>query len=391
MTFTTTGWIMGGLVAFSVGTFHEYTAWAAPGESAGTSSTESQPVCRNIGITVSFASGSYDLDTNAKGALDGVATWLGNDEKRTVKLAGHADISGNAASNVTLSGKRADAVKDYLLQHGIDGSRIMTAAQGETSQALPAEGRTVTFIGCSPAPTAAPTAEATPAPAETPPPAPAEPEPMAAAPEEATPPPPPPVVPAPLPPAQPYTDVYPAEQGRSYLSPVGFGLIVGGGYTDFTNSQLRNTTNAGGSWDARFILGLKSVVGAELAYVGSTQQLTPLGLSSTSYLTSNGAEGVVRLNVPIIRGMTLIEPFGFAGVGWSHYSVSHYNSTVLADYTSVDDIMTVPVGGGLAFATHALMLDVRGSWTQTYYNNILPGVPGALNHWGVGGNVGVAF
>src|SRR6185312_5822926 len=269
MTFTTAGWIMGGLVAFSAGTFHEYSAWAAAGESAGASSTESQPVCRDIGVTVSFASGSYELDTNAKGALDGVATWMNNNEHRTLKLAGHADISGSPASNVTLSGKRADTVKDYLLQHGIDGSRIMTAGQGETTQALPAEGRTVTFIGCSPTP--APPAQAaaeTPKPEETP--APPEPPAVVVVPEPA--PAPAPVAPAPMPSPPPaYADVPPAENEHGYGSRVGFGLVVGGGYQDFTNNTLRNTTNAGGAWNARFIIGLKSVIGAELAYVGSTQ------------------------------------------------------------------------------------------------------------------------
>jgi len=388
MTFTTAGWIMGGLVAFSVGTFHEYSAWAAPGESAGTSSTEGQPVCRNIGMTVSFASGSYELDTNAKGALDGVATWMGADEKRTLKLAGHADISGNSASNVTLSGKRADAVKDYLLQHGIDGSRIMTAGQGETTQVLPAEGRTVTFIGCGPVAAPPATAEATPAPAETP--VPAEPPPVVAEPEPA--PPPPPVAPAPMPPPAPaYTDVYPSEHPYAYPSRIGLGLMVGGGYQDFTHDQLRNTTNAGGAWNARLVVGLKSVIAFEAAYVGSTQQIAPLGLSTSSYLTSNGGEGALRLNIPISRGPILVEPFGFVGLGWSHYSISHYNQAVLSDFQSTDDVMTVPVGGGFAFATRALLLDVRGSWTPTYYSNILPGVNGALNHWGVGGNVGVAF
>ncbi len=387
MTFTTAGWIMGGLVAFSAGTFHEYSAWAAAGGSTEASSPEGKPNCRDIGVTVSFGSGSYELDTNAKGALDGVATWLGNDERRTLKLAGHADISGNVASNVTLSGKRAEAVKDYLLQHGIDGSRIMTMGAGETTQALPAEGRTVTFYGCSPAAAPPATAEATPAPEETP--APAEPPAVVVVPEAA---PAPAVTPAPMPsPPAAYNDVYPAEGAHGYGSRVGFGLMVGGGYQDFTNNTLRNTTNAGGAWDARFIIGLKSVIAAEVAYVGSTQQIAPLGLSSTSYLTSNGGEGVLRINIPIIRGTILAEPFGFAGVGWQHYSISHYNQAVLADISSSDDVMTVPVGGGFAFATRAFLLDVRGSWVPTYYNNILPGVSGALNHWGVGGNVGVAF
>jgi hypothetical protein len=193
------------------------------------------------------------------------------------------------------------------------------------------------------------------------------------------------------PPPPAYTDVYPAEHAHGYGSRIGFGLMVGGGYQDFTNQTLKNTTNAGGSWDARFVLGLKSVVALELAYVGTTQQIAPLGTSTASYLTSNGGEGALRINIPIIRGQMLIEPFGFVGIGGARYSISHYNQAVLSDFTSTDTVMTVPVGGGFAFATRALLLDVRGSWVPTYYDNILPGTSGALNHWGVGGNIGVMF
>jgi hypothetical protein len=39
-------------------------------------------------------------------------------------------------------------------------------------------------------------------------------------------------------------------------------------------------------------------------------------------------------------------------------------------------------------------VDARASWTPTYYNNLIINNPGSTNnldHWGLGGNVGVAF
>ena len=51
-------------------------------------SSEDKPECKDAGVTVSFTTASADLDTNARGALNGVATWLKMRDERTIKLAG---------------------------------------------------------------------------------------------------------------------------------------------------------------------------------------------------------------------------------------------------------------------------------------------------------------
>ena len=48
-----------------------------------------------------------------------------------VELAGYTDSVGSAGYNLKLSQKRADAVKGYLLEQGIDGSRIQTKGYGK--------------------------------------------------------------------------------------------------------------------------------------------------------------------------------------------------------------------------------------------------------------------
>lgn len=53
-------------------------------------------------------------------------------EVEVVLVTGHADRIGKEAYNQKLSGRRADAVKSYLVGQGIDAKRIETAAKGES-------------------------------------------------------------------------------------------------------------------------------------------------------------------------------------------------------------------------------------------------------------------
>jgi outer membrane protein OmpA-like peptidoglycan-associated protein len=59
--------------------------------------------CRDAGMTVSFAPGSHELDTNARGALDGIVTWLKASSERKLRLQGYADTTGSSVENLVLS------------------------------------------------------------------------------------------------------------------------------------------------------------------------------------------------------------------------------------------------------------------------------------------------
>lgn len=52
-------------------------------------------------------------------------------QDEVVLITGHADRIGSEEYNLQLSQRRADAVKAYLLEQGIDGNRIETAARGK--------------------------------------------------------------------------------------------------------------------------------------------------------------------------------------------------------------------------------------------------------------------
>jgi hypothetical protein len=178
--------------------------------------------------------------------------------------------------------------------------------------------------------------------------------------------------------------------GAAVYSHVGVGLLVGGGFQDFTNGRIKDVTGDGGYWTARIVAGTRQYVGMEAAYVGDARSISGLGFSSSSMLISNGLQGNLRLNVPIVRGVSLIEPFGFVGVGWSHYTVTSNNAAV-SDVTSRDDVLTLPYGGGLQYSYRGFMADARFTYTQTYYNNLTQTIGGNLNTWGVGGQIGFEY
>ncbi len=78
---------------------------------------------------------------------------LGNVDEYTVTLEGYSDITGRADYNLKLSRERAQLVKDYLLELGLDSNKIEVIgkggtdkyAQGETDEAL-ARNRRVNLI-----------------------------------------------------------------------------------------------------------------------------------------------------------------------------------------------------------------------------------------------------
>jgi hypothetical protein len=172
---------------------------------------------------------------------------------------------------------------------------------------------------------------------------------------------------------------------------IGAAFLVGGGFQDFSRSNARNVTGQGGYWNARLIFGTRQFVGFEAAYVGSARDINALGLASNAMLVSNGAEGVLRINVPIqMRGDALIEPFAFGGAGWSRYHVTR-SATNTSDIAPNDDVLEVPYGAGLGFSAAHFMADARFTYRSSFYNDLLRTTGGRLDNWSAGGQIGFEF
>lgn len=74
-----------------------------------------------------------ELDTAAKARLDKLLAFMKADPSvNHVQLDGHSDNSGNRLVNRDLSRRRALAVQDYLLAHGLSESQITLRFHGET-------------------------------------------------------------------------------------------------------------------------------------------------------------------------------------------------------------------------------------------------------------------
>lgn len=204
----------------------------------------------------------------------------------------------------------------------------------------------------------------------------------------------PPVQPVPVQPmpATAYDNRYVEKQyTEQRLAPkVGVGLLVGGGFQDFTGNNIRGVTGSAGYWNARVVLGTRQFVGFEGAYIGTAQDISALGLASNAMLISNGAEGALRVNVPIANGRSLIEPFGFVGAGWSRFHVAR-SATNTSDIATNDDVLTVPYGAGLALGYAGFMADARFTYRSTFYEDLLRTTGGGLDNWSVGGQLGFEF
>jgi outer membrane protein OmpA-like peptidoglycan-associated protein len=89
---------------------------------------------RGITLTmgdVLFAFGKADLATGAVRNVDKLAGFLGKHPERKVLIEGHTDSVGSDEVNMTLSQKRADAVKEVLTVKGVSPDRILTKGYGK--------------------------------------------------------------------------------------------------------------------------------------------------------------------------------------------------------------------------------------------------------------------
>ena len=80
---------------------------------------------------VLFETGEIQLRKEAMASLVEVVDLLQSEPDKRIRIEGHTDSTGDAATNLKISEERANAVLDALVSLGVDGSRVTTAGMGE--------------------------------------------------------------------------------------------------------------------------------------------------------------------------------------------------------------------------------------------------------------------
>jgi len=80
---------------------------------------------------VLFESGQTELKEEAHASLVEVVDLLQSEPDKNIRIEGHTDATGDAATNLKISAQRANEVLEALVALGVDSARVTTAGMGE--------------------------------------------------------------------------------------------------------------------------------------------------------------------------------------------------------------------------------------------------------------------
>ena len=97
---------------------------------------QARPTDRGLVLTLGdtlFATGKSEIKSGATANLDRLTTFMNEYPKRTAAIEGYTDSMGSDEMNQSLSQRRADAVKRYLVGQGVGSARLTSSGRGENS------------------------------------------------------------------------------------------------------------------------------------------------------------------------------------------------------------------------------------------------------------------
>ena len=114
---------------------------ATPAERTTVATTISDPIGplagsvqdfqRNVGDRVYFDLSQWRIDSSDQDVLKRQAAWLQSYPNVRILVAGNCDERGTREYNLALGERRAATVKEYLVDLGVDPSRIETVSYGK--------------------------------------------------------------------------------------------------------------------------------------------------------------------------------------------------------------------------------------------------------------------
>jgi outer membrane protein OmpA-like peptidoglycan-associated protein len=94
------------------------------------SAPDAPAVPRFVLSGVTFDTGKANIRAESFPRLDSVVEYMTHKKSSHIEISGHTDNVGNPKANKTLSEKRAQACRDYVVSKGIDGSRLEAIGYG---------------------------------------------------------------------------------------------------------------------------------------------------------------------------------------------------------------------------------------------------------------------
>ena len=85
----------------------------------------------NVGDRVYFDLDSYQLRSEVYPRMDAQVAWLQRYPNVTIRIEGNADERGTREYNLALGARRAESVRSYLVERGVNAGRIDTISYGK--------------------------------------------------------------------------------------------------------------------------------------------------------------------------------------------------------------------------------------------------------------------
>lgn len=116
------------------------TSEQGPGPATGALPGSEQDFVINVGELVYFDFDKSDIRADAAPILDGQSAWLRRYPDVRVRIEGNCDERGTREYNFALGARRAEAVREYLIAHGVAAGRISTISYGKERPIDPGTG-----------------------------------------------------------------------------------------------------------------------------------------------------------------------------------------------------------------------------------------------------------
>lgn len=101
---------------------------------AGAPAAAEEPTPEPAGLVLEgilFDSGAATIQAESNARLDRVVEYMTHMPSVRIRVSGHTDNVGDPRANQRLSEARAEAVRAYLVSHGIDGGRVEAVGYGD--------------------------------------------------------------------------------------------------------------------------------------------------------------------------------------------------------------------------------------------------------------------